>query len=184
MSRHTKRMTGWKVPVWQSHPIKYASCDYCGSPACRMITYQHVLAVSDLLCKFSSISYTAFISLRFNICIHQFYTFTYCIWIARLVLMIWWHHQMETFSMLLAFAEGNPPFSDGFPSQRPVTQSFDVFFDVRLNKRLNKQSRCWWFETPWHVSCRHCYVRLYKTSSSIYCFCTFKIAFVKVNRKY
>ena len=28
-----------------------------------------------------------------------------------------------------------------FPSQRPVTWSFDVFFDLRLNKRLNKQSR-------------------------------------------
>ena len=29
------------------------------------------------------------------------------------------------------------PFG-GFPAQRPVTQSFDVFFDVRLNKRLSK----------------------------------------------
>ena len=27
-----------------------------------------------------------------------------------------------------------------FPSQRPVTQSFDVFFDLHLNKRLSKQS--------------------------------------------
>ena len=27
-----------------------------------------------------------------------------------------------------------------FPAQRPVTQSFDVFFDLRLNKRLSKQS--------------------------------------------
>ena len=25
-----------------------------------------------------------------------------------------------------------------FPTQRPVTQSFDVFFDLRLNKQLNK----------------------------------------------
>ena len=41
-----------------------------------------------------------------------------------------------------------------FPAQRPVTQSFDVFFDLRLNKRLSKQPRGWWFETPswsfWH----------------------------------
>ena len=36
----------------------------------------------------------------------------------------------------------------GDRSQRPVTQSFDVFFDWRLNKRLNKQSWDWWFETP------------------------------------
>ena len=27
-----------------------------------------------------------------------------------------------------------------FPSQRPVTQSFDVFFDLCLNKHLSKQS--------------------------------------------
>ena len=32
--------------------------------------------------------------------------------------------------------------------QRPVTQSFDVFFDLRLHKRLSKQSWGWWFETP------------------------------------
>ena len=31
---------------------------------------------------------------------------------------------------------------------RPVTQSFDFFFDLRLNKRLSKQSWGWWFETP------------------------------------
>ena len=34
------------------------------------------------------------------------------------------------------------------PLQRPVTQSFDVFFDLRLNKQLSKQSRRRWFETP------------------------------------
>ena len=28
----------------------------------------------------------------------------------------------------------------GFPAQRPVTRSFDVFFDLRLDKRLSKQS--------------------------------------------
>ena len=30
------------------------------------------------------------------------------------------------------------------PSQRPVTQSFDVFFDLCLNKPLSKQSWGWW----------------------------------------
>ena len=34
-----------------------------------------------------------------------------------------------------------------FPTQRPVTRSFHVFFDLRLNKRLSKQSWGWWFET-------------------------------------
>ena len=31
--------------------------------------------------------------------------------------------------------------------QWPVTRSFDVFFDLHLNKQLSKQSRGWWFET-------------------------------------
>ena len=35
-----------------------------------------------------------------------------------------------------------------FPAKRPVTRSFDVFFDLRLNERLSKQPWGWWFETP------------------------------------
>ena len=34
-----------------------------------------------------------------------------------------------------------------FPLQRPVTRSFDAFFDLCVNKRLSKQSCGWWFET-------------------------------------
>ena len=48
---------------------------------------------------------------------------------------------METFSALLAICAGNSPVSGEIPAQRPVTRSFDVFFDLRLNKRLSKQSR-------------------------------------------
>ena len=42
-----------------------------------------------------------------------------------------------------------------FPAQRPVTRSFDVFFDLRLNKRLSKQPWGWWFETPEWSLWRH-----------------------------
>ena len=42
------------------------------------------------------------------------------------------------------------------PAQRPVTRSFDVFFDPRLNKRLNKQWWGWWFETPSRLLWCHC----------------------------
>ena len=41
-------------------------------------------------------------------------------------------------------------------SQRPVTQSFDVFFDLHLNKRLSNQSKRRWFETPSHPLWPHC----------------------------
>ena len=44
------------------------------------------------------------------------------------------------------------------PPQWPVTRNFDVFFDLRLNKRLSKQSWGWWFETPSHSLWRHCNV--------------------------
>ena len=47
---------------------------------------------------------------------------------------------METFSALLAICAGNSPVSGEFPAQRPVTRSFDVFFDLRMNERLSKHS--------------------------------------------
>ena len=43
-----------------------------------------------------------------------------------------------------------------FPTQKPVTRSCDVFFDLRLNKRLSKQSWGWWFETLSRPLWRHC----------------------------
>ena len=54
----------------------------------------------------------------------------------------------------------NWPFVWGpgeFTTQRPVTRSFDVFFDLRLNKRLSKQPWGWWFETLSWSLWRHCY---------------------------
>ena len=59
----------------------------------------------------------------------------------------WWRHQMETFSALLAICAGNSPVSGEFPALRPVTRSFDVFFDQRPNKRLCKKLWGWWFDT-------------------------------------
>ena len=70
--------------------------------------------------------------------------------------MAWWRHQMDTFSALLALCEGNSPVTGEFPSQRPVTRNFDVFFDLRLNKRLSERSCGWWFETLLSPLWRHC----------------------------
>ena len=60
----------------------------------------------------------------------------------------WWRHQMETFSALLAICAGNSPVPGEFTTQRPVTRSFDAFFDLHPNKRLSKHWWGWWFETP------------------------------------
>ena len=67
---------------------------------------------------------------------------------------------VETFSALLAILAGNSPVTGEFPTQRPVTRSFDVFVDLRLNKRLSKQSWGWWFETPSRPLWRQCNDRL------------------------
>ena len=68
----------------------------------------------------------------------------------------WWRHWLETFPALLAFCAGNSPVNGDFPAQRPMTRSFDVFFDLRLYQQLNKQWRCRWFETPSRSLWRHC----------------------------
>ena len=70
----------------------------------------------------------------------------------------WYEHhddviKWKLFPRYRPFVRG---FTGEFPSQRPVTQSFDVIFDLRLNKRLSKQSRGWCFETPSCTSWRHC----------------------------
>ena len=54
---------------------------------------------------------------------------------------------MEIFSALLAICAGNSPVTGDLTAQRPVTRSFCVFFDLRLDKRLSKQSWNWWLET-------------------------------------
>ena len=43
------------------------------------------------------------------------------------------------------------------PSQKQVARRLDVFFDLRLNKRLSKQSRRQWFDTLLRSLCHHCY---------------------------
>ena len=62
---------------------------------------------------------------------------------------------MESFSALLALCVGNSPVTGEFPVQRPMTQSFDVFFNLRPNKQLSKQSWGWLFEMPLRSLWRH-----------------------------
>ena len=68
--------------------------------------------------------------------------------IIRTIGSPWWRHQMEPFFALLALCEGNSPVTGEFPSLMPVTLTFGVFLDLRLNKWLSKPSRRRWFETP------------------------------------
>ena len=82
--------------------------------------------------------------------------------------MTWWRHQMETFSALLALCARNSPVTDEFPAQKLVMQGFDVFFKLRLNKRLGKQSWGWWSERLSRPLWRHCIEML---STAWFCHC-------------
>ena len=78
---------------------------------------------------------------------------------SRMKITLYYH--IETFSALLALCAGNSSVTGEFPSQRPMTRSFDVFFDLRLNKWLSKQSGRRSVETPWLSLWRHCNVGCY-----------------------
>ena len=73
----------------------------------------------------------------------------------------YWTHWVRTHFHMMTSSNGNIFRVTGhlcgeFPAQRPVTRSFDVFFDLLLNKRLRKQSWGWWFETLSLSLWRHC----------------------------
>ena len=117
-------------------------------------------AYKNVICEMGDISFS--FQCTNSLCLQRFSPLKHLILVTcveDLISMIsWWRHKMETFSALLAICVGNSPVPGEFPAQRPVTRSFDVFFDLRLNKRLSKQSWGWWFEMLscplWH----HCNV--------------------------
>ena len=64
--------------------------------------------------------------------VFSFYLFSHLVFVCQhfsYLHIAWWRHQMEKFSTLLALCQRNSPVTGEFPSQMPVTQSFDVFFD-------------------------------------------------------
>ena len=75
--------------------------------------------------------------------------------ISEIVSIFMMTSSMETFPALLAICAGNSLVTGEFPSQRPMTRSFGIFFDLRQNKRLSKWWWCWWFETPSRPVWRH-----------------------------
>ena len=79
--------------------------------------------------------------------------------------VISWKH----FLRYWPFVRGNPPVTSEFPSRRPVTRSFDVFFDLCLNKQLSKQSWGWRFEMPLRSLWRHCNNPFYPSTCSSLC---------------
>ena len=87
---------------------------------------------------------------------------------------------MEIISALLTFCAGNSSVTGEYPEQRPVTRRFYVFFDLRLNKRLSKQSWGWWFETPSRSLWRHC--NGVSNHPQLHCLCKWLIRLITKNK--
>ena len=66
---------------------------------------------------------------------------------------------MEPFSALLALTAGKSPVPVNSPHKGNWRGAFDVFFDMRLNKRWSKQPWGWLFETPPWSLWRQCNVQ-------------------------
>ena len=78
--------------------------------------------------------------------------------IANYVRSAWWRHAMNTFSALLPLCEGNLSLTVDFHSKRPIMR-ICCFLSVSMNKLLNRQSICRWFQTLWRpcdASLTHC----------------------------
>ena len=79
--------------------------------------------------------------------------------VRRLAQVCWLSIMMtpsnENIFRVTCLCAGNSPVTGEFPSQRPVTRSFDIFSDLRLSKRLSKQSKHRWFETQSRSLWRH-----------------------------
>ena len=70
---------------------------------------------------------------------------------GRVKIRLWTQDDVKHFPRYWPFVRGNSP------KKTPVTRSFDVFFDMRLNNHLSKQSWGWWFETPSRSLWQHCF---------------------------
>ena len=108
-------------------------------------------SLSYSLKRISTVEHSLHISWRSTHLLHLYFLFSR------------WRNQMETCSASLAFVKGIHQWLRGIhrsPVNSPhtVTQSYDVFFNLHLNKRLNKRSRCRWSDMPSCSLWRYCNV--------------------------
>ena len=108
----------------------------------KSIYHHGICYINNIVCLVYSILYQGL-----GLCIYAWKSGVYC---SLLVMMTSWNGSIFRVTCTLWGKS-----TGDFPSQRPVTRSFDVFFDLRTSKRLSKQSRRWWFETPSRSLWRH-----------------------------
>ena len=125
-------------PVITSYKTRYEKLSHNGSSNQVSPRWQKYYIVTDLLTDL----------LHSTGCI----TWHRCIYIYIYFMMTSSNGNIFRF---IGHLSGDSPVTGEFLAQRPVTRSFDVFFDLLLNKRLRKQTRGWWFETPSRPLWRH-----------------------------
>ena len=132
--------------------LNHYSCDPVRSQMCTELSWQvRAKLWSDLMLSLCVIPSGIGQDLDYKL-LNHLWNGPLCVckqWIWHRCSLLWWRHQMETFSTLLTLCEGNS-------SQRPVTQNCDVFFDLHLNKHRSKHARFWWLEMPSRSLWRHC----------------------------
>ena len=94
--------------------------------------------------------YLGFFS-RKNVCFLLKFHWNVFMWTQMLITQHqcqWWRHQMEHFPRYTSPLWGEFTGHRWIPLTKASDTSFDVFFDLRLNKQFSKPSRHWWCETP------------------------------------
>ena len=119
--------------------------DYvCVSPV-RAIYFSYTISLVQLIYMYSWHTFIhKNVYLRVLLSINASVFYQHCFDILHGLYIALWRHGMGTLFALLALCEGNPPVVGGFTKRASNTEHF-----VSLNRLVNKQLTCRWFDTPW-----------------------------------
>ena len=115
-----------------------------------VLLYMHQERIGSEICAL----HPYFIIIVENYCLLDHFANSIC---AKCMPAVWYP---VLYSIMMTSSNGNifrvtGPLRGEFTAQRPMTRCFDVSSDLRLNKRLSKQSWGWWFDTPSGPLWRH-----------------------------
>ena len=162
-----------KPPTWVFiilHPTVFVGCNYLSLPLTHASGTQVLNCIKyiprnmhRITGYFMNVSGQWETTLHCNVISHWLGAYTK--WsLESCFIVLWWGLVMISFAHILQgwlsrtganirFPQcqgegGNSPVPGEFHAQRPVTRSFDVFFDLHLNKQFSKQWWGWWYVTP------------------------------------
>ena len=137
---HSQTSTVTPLKLWNGYVFHYTlywACDFLFMSGLKSICFSKTSSKYILVMIYIYIYIYIYMPFKFSVSRIKHFPYH----MARHPETSWRPHQMKTCYASLALCEGNSSVNGGFPSQRPVTRSVDIFFYLRLNKRLSKQSR-------------------------------------------